>query len=130
MMAQREEGKRIRELIEKNKTSTEKLQNTIKEFVTKIDQLSQSAKTMKGEQEKIYNLVNSWEVKQERREGDLSFVADWRRKNNLLIFGIDEYPHESYFDTLKTTAEFFKTRMKVDVMNWHIDSIIIIRRRK
>jgi hypothetical protein len=80
-----------------NKTSMEKLQNTTKEFGTKIDQLSLSAKTMKEEEERIKNLVNSWEVKQKRIEGELSFVADWHRKNNLLVFGIDEYPHESYF---------------------------------
>jgi uncharacterized protein HemX len=61
MTAQREEeGKRTRELLEKNKISMEKLQNTIKEFGSKIDQLSRSAKTMKEEQERIKNLVNSW----------------------------------------------------------------------
>jgi hypothetical protein len=40
MVAQHEEGTRIRELLEKNKSSMEKLQNTIKEFGAKIDQLS------------------------------------------------------------------------------------------
>jgi hypothetical protein len=80
----------------------ENLQNTINEFGAKIDQLSQSAKTMK-EEERMKNLVNSWEVKQEIIEGELSFVADWRRKNNLLIYGTDEYLRGSYIDTLKIT---------------------------
>jgi hypothetical protein len=35
-IAQREEGKRTRELLEKNKTRMEKLQNILKEFGTKI----------------------------------------------------------------------------------------------
>jgi hypothetical protein len=39
MMAHCEEGERIRELLKKNKTSVERLQNPIKEFGTKIDQL-------------------------------------------------------------------------------------------
>jgi gas vesicle protein len=95
MMAHSEEGKRIRELLEKNKNSMEKLQDTINEIGTKIEQLSQSAKTMKEEQERIKNLMNSWEVKQKRIEGELSFVAEWRRKKNLLIFGIDEYPRHT-----------------------------------
>jgi hypothetical protein len=129
MMAQREEGKMILELLEKNKTM-EKLQNTIKEFGTKTDQLIQSAKTMKGEQERIKNLVSIWEVKQKRTEGELSFVADWRRKNNLLIFGTDEYPLEPHTDTLKINEEFLKTKMKVDVMNWHINSVVRIGRRR
>jgi predicted Rossmann fold nucleotide-binding protein DprA/Smf involved in DNA uptake len=114
MMAQHKESKRIQELLEKNKTSMKKLQSTIKEFGTKTDQLTQSAKTMKEEQEKIKNLVNSWEVKQKKTEGKLSFEADWCRKNNLLIFGIDEYPNKSYFDTLKKTEEFLRMKMKVE----------------
>jgi hypothetical protein len=85
---------------------------------------------MKEEQDRMKNLVNSWEVKQKRIEGELSFVADWRRKNNLLTFGIDEYSHESYFDTLKVTEEFLRTKMKVDVMNWHIDSVMRIGRKR
>jgi hypothetical protein len=56
-------------------------------------------------------------------------VADWRREKILLICGIDGYPHESYFDTLKITEEFLRTKIKVDVMNWHIDSIMRIGRR-
>jgi hypothetical protein len=90
----------------------EKLQSAVKEFGTKIDQLSQSAKTMKEEQEMIKYLVNSWEVKQKRIGEELSFVVDWHRKNNMLIFGIDEYPHESYFDMLKISEEFLRTKMK------------------
>lgn len=39
----------------------------------------------------------------EKTEEELSFVAGWRRNNNLLIFGTDKYSHKSYSDTLKTT---------------------------
>jgi predicted RNase H-like nuclease (RuvC/YqgF family) len=130
MMAQSEEGKKIRELREKNKTSMEKLQSRINEFGAKIDQLSRSGKTMKEEQERIKHLVNVREVKRERIERELNFVADWRRKNNLLIFGIDDFPHESYIDTLKITEEFLKTKIKVDVMNLHINSVMRIGRRR
>jgi hypothetical protein len=85
---------------------------------------------MKEEEERVKNLVNSWEVKQKRIEGEVSFVADWCRKNKLFIFGIDEYPHESYFDMLKITEEFLRAKMKVDIMNWHIDSVMRIGRRR
>jgi hypothetical protein len=55
--------------------------------------LSESAKTVKEEPEKIKNVVNSWEVKQKGIEEELSFVEDWCR-NNLLIFGTDEHPYQ------------------------------------
>jgi hypothetical protein len=53
------------------------------------------------EQERLKNPVDSCEVKKKGREDELGFVADWQRKNNLLIFGTDEYPHESYLARLK-----------------------------
>jgi hypothetical protein len=55
IMGQGEGGKRIRELLEKNKTSMEKFKN-INYFGTKIDQLSQSAKAIKEERGRIKNL--------------------------------------------------------------------------
>jgi NAD-specific glutamate dehydrogenase len=103
----------------------EVLQNTIKELGTKIDQLSETAKTMKEEQERIKNLMISRDMKQKGTEEEVSFVENWCQKNNLLIFGTSAYPYESYFGTLKITEDFFRMNMRVDVMNWHSDSAII-----
>lgn len=66
------------------------LQDNIKDFGTKLDQVSKLRKTMKEEQERIKNLVNNWEVKQKGIEDKLSFAGDWHMKNNLINFGIDE----------------------------------------
>jgi hypothetical protein len=85
----------------KNKTSTVILQNNVKKFGTKLDQLSILTKATKEEQERIKNLVKNWEVKQKGLEEELSFVGECGRKNNLLIFGMEEYPHESYIDMIK-----------------------------
>jgi hypothetical protein len=94
----------------------ERLQNNIKEYGNKLEQLRKLMKTMKGEQEGIKNVVNNWEEKQK------GIVEDWHRRNNLLIFGIDEDPHESYFNTIKTSEDFLTMRIKADIMNWHLDS--------
>jgi hypothetical protein len=33
---------------------------------------------------------------------ECDFIDEWRRRNNILIFGTEKYPHKTYFDTLKT----------------------------
>jgi hypothetical protein len=42
------------------------------------------------EQERIKNLVDTWEVKPKGTEEELGFVEKWLSMDNLLIFGIDE----------------------------------------
>jgi hypothetical protein len=78
-------------------TSLENFENTMKEFETKMDEMSRTTKIMKEEQERIM-FVSNWEVKQKCLEEELSFVDEWYRKNNLIILGCEEYLHESYFD--------------------------------
>jgi hypothetical protein len=43
-------------------------------------------------------------------EEELSPVDDWFRKNNLIFFGLEEYPHEIYFDTPKISEIFNKNK--------------------
>jgi hypothetical protein len=51
------------------------------------------------------------------------FTDEWRRRNNMLIFGIEEYPHETYFDTLITAEDVLKMKVKVEITNWHIERV-------
>jgi hypothetical protein len=60
-------------------------------------------------------------------EEELSFVEDRRGKNNLLI--LDEYTHESYFDTLKITEYFFENENE-DRYNEYALSLIRTGRRR
>jgi hypothetical protein len=45
--------------------------------------------------------VNSWEKKLKKMEEIYKYMDEWRRRNNILIMGIEECPQESDFDTLK-----------------------------
>jgi hypothetical protein len=38
-----------------------------------------------------------------------------------LIFGVEEYPNEGYFDTLKIVEDVFRIKMRVEMTYWHID---------
>ena len=46
----------------------------------------------------------------------------WHWRKNLLLFGIEEHPHGSYFSTLtiRIKTEF---EMRVDILKWHIYSV-------
>jgi len=51
------------------------------------------------EQERIKGQVNSWKTKLRNMEEEHNFMDEWQQRNNILIFRIEEYPQESYFDT-------------------------------
>lgn len=36
-----------------------------------------------------------WKTKLNEREKECDFMDEWRRRNNILIFGIEEYPHKT-----------------------------------
>jgi len=50
-------------------------------------------------------------------------MEEWRRRNNTIIFGIEEFRHESYFYTLKITEDILRMKLNVDISSWHIDSV-------
>ena len=102
--------------MEKNKTSLDNI-------CTHLDKLNETMKEMQKEHESLRGLVNSWEAKQKVMEQECDLMDEWRRRNNILIFGIEEYPHETYFDTLKITEDIFKTKVKVEIADWHIEKV-------
>lgn len=50
-------------------------------------------------------------------------MNQWRWRNNILVFGKEEYPDESYFDTLKITEHILKMKVKVEIANWYIERV-------
>ena len=47
--------------------------------------------------------VKSWEEKLREMENKCDFMDERRRKNNVLMFGIEECSRETHFETLKIT---------------------------
>jgi hypothetical protein len=74
-------------------------------FDTKIDGLGEMVKILTEEQDRVKNLVKTWERKQGEFEHELRVLEGQRRRNNILIFGVEEYPNEGYFDTLKIVED-------------------------
>jgi hypothetical protein len=65
----------------------------------------------------VKNLVKTWERKQGEFEHELRVLEGQRRRNNILIFGVEEYPNEGYFDTLKIAEDGFRMKMRVEMTN-------------
>jgi len=61
-------------------------------------------------------------MKKQSKEKQLNFNDEWHWKKNWLIFGIEEYPHESYFSTL-TIVGNIEFEMRVGILKWHIYSV-------
>jgi hypothetical protein len=67
--------------------------------------------------------VKSWEEKLREMENKCDFMDERRRKNNVLMFGIEECSRETYFETLKITEGILLSKLKVDVSNYHIECV-------
>ena len=53
-----------------------------------------------------------------KMEEEHNFMYEWRRRNNILIFRIEEYPQESYFDSLKLTEDILRMKLRVYHSSW------------
>jgi hypothetical protein len=93
-------------------------------FGSKMDPLSEAAKSVTPVQHRIKGLVESW--------GGASTESDGQvvKKEWLLVFGIGENPHEGYFETFKIVEELFKEKMGMHVSNRHFGSVARLQRRK
>jgi hypothetical protein len=108
LMGQTENVKTVNEWMERNKTS-------MNNVCMKLDKLIEIMMKMQEEHERLRKLVNLWETKLKMMEQKSDFVDEWRRRNNIMIFGIEEYPNETYFDTLKITVDILKTKVKIKI---------------
>jgi hypothetical protein len=61
-----------------------------------------------AEYKQIEHAAKKWEEKQQMVADKLVQVEELQRKNNILIFGLEEEENESYFDTTEVVANFFK----------------------
>jgi hypothetical protein len=116
LVGQRENEKTVNDWMKKNKTSMDNV-------CMKLDKLNEIMMKMQEEHERFGGLVNPWEAKQKVMKPNCDLMDEWRRRKNILIFGIEEYPHETYFDTLKTKEDILKTEEKVETADWHIEKV-------
>jgi hypothetical protein len=100
VMEKREEMKDIREWLEKNKSCMDTMN-------VKFYLMNDTTKALIEEQERLEGQVNSWETKLRKMEEmyTYKYMDEWRRRNNILILGIEECPQESDFDTLQMTED-------------------------
>jgi predicted nuclease with TOPRIM domain len=116
LAGQRENVTTVNECKERNKTSMD-------EVCMKLDKLNEIMMKMQEEHERLRGLVNLWETKLKEMKQKCDFMDEWRRRNNILIFCIEECPHKTYFDILKITEDILKVKVKVETANWHIEKV-------
>jgi len=88
-----------------------------------MDVINVTTKILTEEQEWIKGHVKLYETKMRMMEEEHNFVDEWQRRNNILIFGIEECHQESYFDILKITDDILRMTLSMDIFGSHIDSV-------
>jgi Fic family protein len=74
--------------------------------------------------------VRKLEKKQQMVADELDQVEELQRKNNILIFGLEEEENESHFDTTEAVAKFFKDTIRLKMAEGSIDFIMSLGRRR
>jgi hypothetical protein len=78
---------------------------------------------------KITQSVRQWEERQEMVKEKVKWLENGHRKNNILIFGLEERRGESYFDTLEVAKKFLRETMKLEILNGSIDYVARVGKR-
>jgi hypothetical protein len=96
-----------------------------------MDQMNETTKILMEEQERIKGHVNLWETQLKKMDKEEhNFVDECRRRNNILIFRIEECLQESYFDTLKITEGVLRMKLKVGISSWNIERFCILGKKR
>jgi hypothetical protein len=70
------------------------------------------------------------EERQQMMHGKVSQLEEGHRKNNILIFGLQERKEEGYFDTLGDVMKFLRESMRLRVSNTSTDYAARLGRRE
>lgn len=115
VVEQREGMKGIHEWLQKDKPCMDTMS-------VKFDLMNDTTKILMEEPERIEGQVNSWGTKLRKME-IYKYMDERRRRNKVLILGIEECPQQSHFDTLKIREGVERKKLKVDNSSWCIDSV-------
>jgi uncharacterized coiled-coil DUF342 family protein len=67
----------------------------------KFEKLTEEIDEVISDYKEIKQAVRQWEEKREMVNGKVKCLEEGHRKNNILIFGLEERRGESYFDTCR-----------------------------
>jgi hypothetical protein len=130
---QKKDSKLIKQMVEAYKQEMTEMRRGMDSLGPKFDQLSEVVTGMIKDYGELKEVFRECEASCRQLENKLRNGDDERRKNNIIIFGLEEQGEEKYFGTLDTVVKCLNETMKVDVNrenNENIDYVTRIGRKK
>jgi hypothetical protein len=127
---QEREIKVMKKLLETHNHEIGEMKNGNKELVVKFEKLGEVINNVMTEYKQNEHAVKKWEEKKHMVADKLVRVEDLQRKNNILIFGLEEEGNENYFDKTEAVAKFFKDTMRLEMPERSTDFTTRLGRRK
>jgi hypothetical protein len=88
-----------------------------------FEKLSEATDKVISDYKEMKQSVRQWEERHEMVNEKIKYLENGHRKNNILIFGLEERRGESYCDTLEVTKKFLREFMKLEILSGSIDYV-------
>jgi hypothetical protein len=96
----------------------------------KFDRVSEIVTEIMNDYGHVKQVIKEWEKWYQRTEEKLRHSDEERKKNNIIIFGLQERGDESYLETLDTVVKFLGEKMKIELSRENINYVTRLGRRR
>jgi dsDNA-specific endonuclease/ATPase MutS2 len=81
----------------------------------KFDRVSEIVTEIINDYGQVKQVIKEWEKCYQRTEEKFRHLDEERRKNNIIIFGLQERGDESYLETMDMVVKFMCDKMRVEI---------------
>jgi hypothetical protein len=123
---QEKESKVIKQMVELHKQEVAETRKSTDALGLKFDRVSE----IMNDYGQVKQIIKEWEKCYQRTEEKLRHLDEERRKNNIIIFGLQERGDESYLETMDMVVKFLCDKMRVEISRENIAYVTRLGRRR
>jgi uncharacterized tellurite resistance protein B-like protein len=127
---QEKESKVIKQMVELHKQEMAEMRKSTDALGLKFDRVSEIVTEIMNDYGQVKQAIKEWEKCYQQTEEKLRHLDEERRKNNIIIFGLQERGDESYLETLEMVVKFLGDKMGVEISKENIDYLTRLGRRR
>jgi chromosome segregation ATPase len=129
MRNQEKETKVMKNLLESYNQEMVEMKKGSSVISSNFEKLTEAINKVISDYKEIKQSMRQWEERHEMVNEKIKWLENGHRKNNILIFGLEERRGERYSDTLEVAKKFLRETMKLEVLNESIDYVARVGNR-
>jgi hypothetical protein len=112
---QEKESKVIKQMVELHKQEMAETRKSTDALGLKFDRVSKIVTEIMNDYGQVKQVIKEWGKCYQRMEEKLRHLDEESRKNNIIIFGLQERGDESYLETMDMVVKFLCNKMRVEI---------------